>query len=107
MTDRQKFEVKRIISWKNQISKIDSFLKATNCTKTKKVIFEKTYKVRFFGCVIKQSFDMSEDMFLMFFQWLGEYKKHLESLVDNSDADLVSIADAVINGEITRDGLPL
>ncbi len=108
MTDAQKFKVNQIISWKNKISDIENFLRSINTARTDKTLFAKSYKVKFFGYFIKafeKSIELDDEMFLLFFHWLGEYKEHLQSLVDNSDAELVSIADAVRTEEITKEGL--
>ena len=108
MTDVQKFKVNQIIYWKNKISNIKSFLRSTNNVKTDNAFLEKSYKVKFFGVSVKlytRNINLDEEMFLMFFQWLGEYKEHLQSLVDNSDAELVSIAEAIRTEEITKEGL--
>ena len=111
MTDEQKFKVKKIIYWKNKISDIDKFLLNVNRAERKKTLFTKFYKVKFFGFStysaknFEQNIELNEEMFLMFFQWLSEYKEHLQSLVDNSDAELISIADVIRNGEITKEGL--
>ena len=108
MTDEQKFKVKKIIYWKNKIADIDSFLNSTNTARRYKTLFTKSYKVKFFGFFIKafeRSIELDSEMFLMFFQWLGEYRKHLQDLVDNSDAELISIADVIRSGEITKEGL--
>ena len=108
MTDEQKFKVKKIIYWKNKIADIDSFLNSTNTARRDKTLFTKSYKVKFFGFFIKafeRSIELDGEMFLMFFQWLGEYRKHLQGLVDNSDAELISIADVIRSGEITKEGL--
>lgn len=108
MTDEQKYKVKKIIYWKNKIIDIDNFLRTTNTARRDKTLFTKSYKVKFFGFFIKafeRSVELDSEMFLMFYQWLGEYKNHLQGLVDNSDAELVSIADVIRTGEITRKGL--
>lgn len=108
MTDEQKYKVKKIIYWKNKIIDIDNFLKTTNTARRDKTLFSESYKVKFFGFFIKafeRSIELDSEMFLMFYQWLGEYKNHLQSLVDNSDAELVSIADVIRTGEITKEGL--
>ena len=108
MTDEQKYKVKKIIYWKNKIIDIDNFLITTNTARRDKTLFTKSYKVKFFGFFIKafeRSIELDSEMFLMFYQWLGEYKNHLQGLVDNSDAELVSIADVIRTGEITREGL--
>lgn len=108
MTDEQKYEVKRIIYWKNKISDINNFLSITNTARRDKTIFSQSYKVKFFGFFIKafeKNIELNEEMFLLFFQWLGEYKDHLQSLVDNSDAELVDIANAIRDEEITKEGL--
>lgn len=108
MTDEQKYKVKKIIYWKNKISDIDNFLKSTNTAKRDKTLFTKSYRVKFFGFFIKafeRSIELDGEMFLMFFQWLGEYKDHLQKLVDNSEEWLVDIADAIRNEEITKEGL--
>lgn len=107
MTDEQKYKVNQIIYWKNKISNIESFLRDVNDRKLNDVFFEKSYAMKFF-CVsypYVRKMRLDEEMFLMFFQWLREYKDHLQSLVDNSDAELVSIADAIRTEEITKDGL--
>lgn len=108
MTDEQKYKVKQIIYWNNKISDIDKFLKSVNTARRDKTIFSQSYKVKFIGFFIKtfeKSIELNEEMFLLFFRWLEEYKDHLQNLVDNSDAELVSIADIIRNGEITREGL--
>ena len=108
MTDEQKYKVKKIIYWKNKISDIENFLRSTNTARRDKTLFTKTYKVKFFGFFIKafeRNVELDGEMFLMFFQWLGEYKDHLQGLVDNSDAELVSIADVIRSEEITKEGL--
>ena len=108
MTDEQKFKLNQIIYWKNQISNIESFLRSTNNAKMDNALLEKSYKVKFFAISInlyRKDITLDEEMFLKFFQWLGEYKEHLQSLIDNSDAELVSIADAIRTEEITKEGL--
>lgn len=108
MTDEQKYKVKRIIYWKNKITDIDNFLNSTNTARREKTLFAESYKVKFFGFFIKafeKSIELDSEMFLMFFQWLGEYKKHLQGLIDNSDPELISIADVIRSGEITKEGL--
>ena len=107
MTDEQKYKVNQIIYWKNKISNIERFLRETNGAKLKSAFFEKSYAVTFFAVSLTpyvRRIGLDEEMFLMFFQWLREYKEHLQSLVDNSDAELVSIADAIRTEEITKDG---
>ena len=108
MTDEQKFKVNQIIYWKNKIYDIESFIATTNAIKLKDIFFEKSYAMKFFGISLNpyvRKIKLDEEMFTMFFQWLREYKDHLQSLIDNSDAELVSIADAIRTEEITKNGL--
>lgn len=111
MTDEQKFNVKRIIYWKNQIAEIKEFLEATNEAKTKNILFSRAYKVKFFGFAFLNAFErdieLSEEMFLKFRSFLKDYQKHLEGLIEKLDAELVSVADVIRDGEITKDGLRL
>lgn len=108
MTDEQKYKVNQIIYWRNKISDIKNFLETVNASKMNFALLKKSYKVNFFSSDIfsyERSIKLDDDMFLMFYQWLGEYKDHLQGLVDNSDAELVSIADAIRTEEITKVGL--
>lgn len=109
MANDQKYTIRKIIYWKNRIDEIEIFLYTTNLARAEKTIFEKSYKVKFFGTTffnkVEKSINLEKEMFLMFYQWLKEYKEHLENLVRNSDEELVSIADAIRDGEITKEGL--
>lgn len=110
MTDKQKYQVQHIIYWKNEIEDIENFLRSVNTARRDKTIFSHTYKVKFFGFFIKaftRDIELNEEMFLLFFRWLGEYKDHLQNLIDNSDAELVDIANVIRNEEITKEGLTL
>ena len=56
---------------------------------------------------MRKNIKLSEDMFVYFWNWLREYIKHLQGVINSYDAELISIADAIRNEEITKKGIEL
>lgn len=107
MTDEQKFKVKQIIGLKNRMEEMQHFVDRTGKSQTIGAVFTKRYVMKFLGVHFDRNIELSEDMFLYFWEWLREYIKHLEGVINSYDAELISIADAIRNEEITKEGLTL
>lgn len=107
MTDEQKFKIKQIIGLKNRMEEMQDFVDRTGKSKLKGAVFTKRYVMKFIGVYCDRKIELSEDMFLYFWEWLQEYIKHLQGVINSYDAELISIADAIRNEEITKEGLTL
>lgn len=105
MTDEQKFKVKQIIGLKNRMEEMQDFVDRTGHSKLKGALFTKKYVMKFIGVSFDKKIKLSEDMFVYFWNWLREYIKHLQGVINSYDAELISIADVIRNEEITKKGL--
>ena len=107
MTDEQKFKVKQIIGLKNRMEEMQDFVDRTGHSQLKGAVFTKRYVMKFIGVHFDKNIKLSEDMFVYFWDWMREYIKHLQGVINSYDAELISIADAIRDGEITKEGLKL
>lgn len=92
-------KINSIIHWLKEIKNISDFLMRTNMDYFQNCVLEKKYILKYIGRIRESKIELDEEMFLFFYQWLKEYKLHLEKLVEKSDRELVEIAKAVIAGE--------
>lgn len=107
MDERTKDSINRIILWKNEIKEIERFLdKLGKEDATTKVFLEKSYKVKFFPRYSKVAleYELTDVLMCEFMDYLASHKKHLQSLIDKEQSWKVEMADAIINGEITKEG---
>lgn len=107
MTERDRDDINRIILFKNQIKEIDSFLmKLGKQDITTKVVFEKSYKVKFLPrySKVEWEYELTDVLLYEFMNYLHSHKKHLQNLIDEYVSWKVEMADAIINEEITKEG---
>lgn len=92
-------KINSIIHWLKEIKNMSDFLMRTDMDYFRSCVFEKKYILKYIGRIRESKIELDEEMFLFFYQWLREYKLHLEKLVEESDRELVEIAKAVIAGK--------
>lgn len=113
MTDTSKTQhtIKQIIFWLRQIddyNEVIEFMSRNYDTTGKIVEKPKTLIAKITSRIgLQKEVELSEEVQLSLYKSFKDYVKHLESLVSESDTQLVEVAKGVYNGEITPKGIEL
>ena len=108
-TSNAPYTIKQIIFWLRMIddyNKVIEFISSNYDTTGKIVEKPKTLIARITSRMGRwnKEVELSDEVLTRLYMDFKEYVKHLESLIAKSDSQLVEVARAIYNGEITPKG---
>ena len=99
--------IKQIIYWKRNHDMIDNFLYKVGDREPVKLQFKKKISIKFLGFYKDYEIDLDKEMWMHFYEFLANERNHYKKLLDESDKELLAIANAILKGEISKDVLKI
>lgn len=105
---RATYEVQRVIRWITETDRIEKFVESirfSGSSGDKNTVLEKKSTYIFDhkvgnGRIGAAEYEIDNEMMLSFCEFLGERKKHLQRLIDESNEEYVELARAYIAGKL-------